>query len=117
MTLKWLGSRTLLLRATVTRTATPEDDSTVKQSENDAAVSTKDEATEHDKKHGNHNVYLTLGERHIGTFGRAFNFPVDVDHGGVTAKLAAGVLRLTVPKLPEGSKFEKKVSVQTAESH
>lgn len=117
MTLNWLGSRTLLLRATVTRAPTPEDDTAVKQSDKDATMSIKDETKDHDKKQGDQSVYLTLGERHLGTFGRAFNFPVDVDHDGVTAKLAAGVLRLTVPKLPEGSKFEKKVNVQTVESH
>lgn len=107
MTLKWLGSRTLLLRATVARAATPEDDIKLKHSQ-DASVSTKDEPTNHDNKHDNQKVYLTLGERRPGTFGRAFNFPVDVDvHDGVSAKLAAGVLRLTLTKLPEGAKFEK----------
>jgi HSP20 family molecular chaperone IbpA len=120
--LKWLGSRTLLLRATVTRAATPEDGVSTKQSQEDAPETTKSGTTEDTKKaekagaKPDEGVYLTLGERQIGTLGRAFNFPVDVDHDSVTAKLYAGVLRLTVPKVTGGSQVEKHVAVQTGEA-
>ena len=126
MTLKWLGSRTLLLKVTVTRAPTPEDGLPLKKTEEDTSGTAKDEAAHPDKKHEKQgekpadeaqSVYLTLGERRVGTYGRAFNFPVDVDHDATTAKLHAGLLRLTVPKLAADSKIDKKVSVQTGERH
>jgi Hsp20/alpha crystallin family len=98
----------------------------VKKTEEDTSGTAKDRAAQHDKKHGkegekpaeeSQSVYLTLGERRIGTYGRAFNFPVDVNHDATTAKLHAGLLRLTVPKLAADAKIDKKVSVQTREHH
>ena len=79
-------------------------------------MSTEDEATDHDNKRDNQSAFLTLGERRLGTFMSAFYFPVNVHHDGVAAKLAAGVLRVAVPKLFEGAKLGKVVSVQIAEA-
>ena len=119
VTLKWLGDRTLLLRAAVGRGTTPEDRDPPQQPDENKAEG-KGQAT-HDKKleqegtkasESAQSVYLTLGERRVGTVGRAFSFPVDVDHDKVTAHLHAGVLRLTVPKVPGGTKIDKHVTVQ-----
>jgi HSP20 family molecular chaperone IbpA len=123
--LKWIGPHTLLLRAVISPATTPEDGVSVEKSE-DNKSEVKGEITQSDEKNGQEDakasetaprVYLTLKERRFGTFGRAFNFPVNVDHDNVTAKLYAGVLRLTVPKVPEGSKIDRYVNVQAGESH
>lgn len=39
-----------------------------------------------------------VSERSIGTFQRSFNFPGDIDHEKVTAKLKDGILTVVVPK-------------------
>ena len=57
-------------------------------------------------------MYLTLGERRLGLYARAFNFPVDVDHEKTTAGLKAGVLRITVPKVEDAKKVDKTVNVE-----
>jgi HSP20 family molecular chaperone IbpA len=44
-------------------------------------------------------THVTLGERWHGKMVRAFNFPVDVRHEGLKAKLRAGVLRMEIPKV------------------
>ncbi len=46
--------------------------------------------------------HLTVHERQIGDLMRAFNFPVDVDRDNTHAKLDAGLLRVTVPKVMHG---------------
>jgi HSP20 family molecular chaperone IbpA len=46
--------------------------------------------------------HLTVDERQIGDMMRAFNFPVDVDRDNTHAKLDAGLLRVTVPKMMHG---------------
>lgn len=60
----------------------------------DDSPSTK-KPEDHEHKHPFH---LTVGERNIGHNSRAFHFPVDVEREKMTAKLAAGLLRLEVPK-------------------
>merc|ERR1712000_180687 len=46
--------------------------------------------------------HLTVHERQVGDLMRAFNFPVDVDRDNTHAKLDAGLLRVTVPKVMHG---------------
>ncbi|RMZ76910.1 hypothetical protein DV738_g4704, partial [Chaetothyriales sp. CBS 135597] len=115
--LRWIGSRSLLVKAVVKRKPTPED--VVEKPATDEAATggngagagagvedTKKAATNSEQK-----VFLTLGERRIGVYGRAFSFGVDVDHEKTTARLEAGILRLAVPKLHEDKRVDKTVTV------
>ena len=106
MALKWISSRTLLFKAVVERKGTPED------SEVEAKPDDGNEGQAKGSKTREQAVYLTLGERHIGLYGRALSFPVDVDHDKTTARLNAGVLRLAVPKVEAGKHVHKIVSVE-----
>jgi HSP20 family molecular chaperone IbpA len=122
ITLKWISTRTLLLRAVVRRTTTPEDEIEVKRNVGQTSATPTTEVTQNKMKDGKARsksneeiqpIYMTLGERRIGAYGRAFNFPVDVNHESTTAKLDAGVLRITVPKVETASRVDKKVTVET----
>ncbi|KAK6383508.1 hypothetical protein LTS17_002800 [Exophiala oligosperma] len=55
--------------------------------------------------------HLTVHERLIGDYMRAFNFPVDVDRDETHAKLDAGLLKIIVPKLVHGDALSRHVSV------
>ena len=123
MKLRWISSRTLLLKASLRRKGTAEDEVVLKEgyvqsANNDAAVAAqthevdnKDQvkSAEEQKEPA---VYLTLGERHLGLNVRAFNFPVDVDHEKTKANLKAGILRITVPKTDEVQKVDRTISVE-----
>lgn len=122
ITLRWIGSRTLLVKAAVERKGTPEDEVAPKEGSvgppqrDAAAAAQKPEADNKAQIKSSADektpaVYLTLGERHIGLYGRAFDFPVNVDREKTTAELKAGVLRITVPKAEDMYKFEATVSV------
>ncbi|KAK5203156.1 hypothetical protein LTR96_011003 [Exophiala xenobiotica] len=122
MKLRWIGSNTLLLEAVVGRQRTPEDevareDNSSQPTEEEAAMGTqaaevdnKDQIETWEKKEPA--VYLTLNERPLGLYARAFNFPVDVHHEKTTAKLNAGLLRITVPKMEEAKQVDKTVKVE-----
>ena len=124
MRLRWISSRTLLVKAVVERKPTPEDEVTPSEGyvgptkEEAAAVAQVPEIAGKDQVKSSEEkkepaVYLTLSERHLGLYARAFNFPVDVDHGKTRAGLKAGVLRITVPRVQEADKVDKTVSVET----
>merc|ERR1712000_423650 len=61
-----------------------------------------DEATKKAEAAAKKEPHLTVHERQIGDMMRAFNFPVDVDRDNTHAKLDAGLLRVTVPKVMHG---------------
>ncbi|RMD41335.1 hypothetical protein DV735_g3778, partial [Chaetothyriales sp. CBS 134920] len=109
--LRWIGARSLLVKALVKRKPTAEDEAEQPANEESVAAADgssggKKAAAKQDQK-----VFLTLSERRIGIYGRAFSFGVDVDHEKTTAKLEAGVLKLVVPKVQEDKKVDKTVTV------
>ncbi|KAF2403599.1 hypothetical protein EJ06DRAFT_527205 [Trichodelitschia bisporula] len=119
--LKWLNRRALLLKASVVRPEIPEEaaaaaaaaapggagETSITTPAAPAAEALKGgEAPVEEKKKeekeeakAEASVHLTLRERKIGTLERAFDFPVDVDHAGLIAKLQYGVLRIVLPKV------------------
>lgn len=56
-----------------------------------------------------------LTERTYGSFQRAFSFPSEVKHEEVKAKLANGVLTMTIPKVQKTAEPEKKSRTVTVE--
>ncbi len=117
--LKWVSSRTLLVQAVVERKGTPEDDVGPASEAGDGDGGAVKQEADIDKQQGKgseskkqQRVFLTLAERRIGLYGRALDFPVDVDHDATTAKLSAGILMLTVRKVEEEKKIDKTVSVE-----
>jgi HSP20 family protein len=55
-----------------------------------------------------------LSERHYGAFQRSLRLPVGVDADKITAQLAQGVLRVTLPKTPEARKTDRKIEIKVA---
>ncbi|RMZ89686.1 hypothetical protein DV736_g3076, partial [Chaetothyriales sp. CBS 134916] len=116
LTIRWIGSRTLLVKAFVNRKPTSEDE--VEKTRNGEPA--KEELAAGEGKKGvkvaapktEQKVFLTMSERRIGHYGRALGFGVDVDHDKSVAKLEAGILRLTVPKVEEDKKVDKTVKVE-----
>jgi len=123
--IRWSNSRTLLLEtglqrpevdeagtggAGTTSGTTATSDATVpaeNQSENGSRTDGKEDVKGKD-------IALTVHERRIGSFARAFNFPTKVSHEGLDARLHAGLLRLTVPKVEarEVKEEHKEVNVK-----
>ena len=129
ITLKWMSSRTLLLEARVKRPLTGEEEAggEGKGKATDSAPNPKvDEVRGDDggeltrilstneqeqaRENGREGksaeapkthpkVFLTVKERHMGMFARAFSFPTAVDHATLEAHLEYGLLRLKVPKV------------------
>jgi hypothetical protein len=60
-------------------------------------------------------VFLTVHERRIGLFARAFSFPTDVSHEKLEANLHAGLLRIKVPK--KASEVTKQEHKEVAVKH
>lgn len=112
MALRWVSARTLLLRAVIKRAPTPEDKLVTTDTEKAADEAPKEHNHEHAAEIG---PFMTVHERRVGTYGRAFNFPTDVDHEVTVAKLDAGVLRIAVRKSKEDKPIDKKVSVDMGE--
>ena len=63
-----------------------------------------------DEKDKNH----YMSERAYGSFQRSFALPPGVDRDNIAAELSKGVLTITLPKLPEAQKPQKKIEVKTA---
>ena len=102
MTLKWISARTLLLRAVIRRAPTGEE-----------KVDKEEQEKEKAEHAGETGPFMTVHERKVGVFGRAFNFPVDVEHeAGTVARLENGVLRIEVRKKKVEATVERKVDVQ-----
>jgi HSP20 family protein len=53
-------------------------------------------------------------ERAYGSFQRSFDLPNGVDREKITAHLANGVLKVTLPKTEEAQKLQKKIEVKAA---
>lgn len=100
--LTWMSARTLLVETKLVR---PNIDVS-ETGGSDAKTTTKDDEKPHDgdikkddKQATDHSVAITVHERRIGSFARAYSFPVKVDHGKLEASLHAGILRIRVAKL------------------
>jgi len=124
--LRWISSRTLLVQTTLERNGTPEDDAVPEDDTTDPAdtpqpattgasgIENKDQ-NKSTQKAKNPQVYLTVSERRLGQYARAFNFPVDVNHEKSTATLKSGVLRITVYKVEDGKKIDMAVNVESGD--
>lgn len=55
-----------------------------------------------------------LSERLYGAFQRSLRLPVGVDADKITAQLAQGVLRVTLPKTPEARETDRKIEIKVA---
>ncbi|QIG52605.1 Hsp20/alpha crystallin family protein [Nordella sp. HKS 07] len=53
-----------------------------------------------------------LNERSYGMFQRSFMLPVGIDAGKVEASFDKGVLKITLPKLPEATSKVRKIAVK-----
>lgn len=117
--LKWLSARTLLVETTTKRSvieADEEQHAEGTEKKDDGAPLTKTEKHEDAKEMNGdgksakkNNVALTVHERRVGLFARAFSFPTKVDHAKMEAKLHAGILSIVCTKLePDLVKEEHK---------
>ncbi|ETN39094.1 uncharacterized protein HMPREF1541_05316 [Cyphellophora europaea CBS 101466] len=119
MTLKWVSTRTLLLRALVKGedggVKTEEAEAEKKEEEEMVKKEGEEEKPENEangeeaKPKEDPGYFMTVHERKTGVYGRAFNFPVDVSHDGATAELEAGVLKILVPKILDRERVDKEV--------
>jgi HSP20 family molecular chaperone IbpA len=100
----WTNASRLMCKARLSRPVLPEE-----QQELDE-IATKDKTDDKkDTEATGHASHLTIGERTFGTFARAFDFPVEVDHETLDVVLQAGLLRIIVTKkiATEGFKPEQ----------
>lgn len=123
--LKWTGLNTLYLNANIKGQPTPEDNAeagiTQKSGSSPKLSSLK---SEDGKESDNHTakkdkpeklVHLVKHERHFGRQARAFTFPVPVQQDKLAAKLAYGILNITVPKVEvEKTAEHKHIDIQQA---
>ena len=109
--IRWLNPRTLMVETILERPAIVEEQAPAARAEAaTTATATKDTKTdsnaevngdttiEVEAEQRNSSPVLTLRERHIGLFARAFTFPTQVVHEHLEAKMHAGLLRIKVPK-------------------
>lgn len=66
----------------------------------------------HEREEKNKNYYLS--ERSFGSFERSFTLPDDVDEDKIAAAFSKGVLTVTLPKIAEAQKPQKKIEVKAA---
>lgn len=85
--LRWTGARSLFVDACVRPVPVPGEEEK-DSDENNKKNEEKDKPV----------VHFLKRERKTGEFARGFNFPVDVEQDKTVAKLAHGVLTITVPK-------------------
>ena len=78
---------------------------------NDSMLTIRGEKTE--EKHEEKADYL-LSERRYGAFHRTIPLPVGADAEHITAKLANGVLTITMPKTAAAKAAERKIEVKAA---
>lgn len=104
--LAWTGARSLFVDASVRRQPVPEEQEEEETKEEETAGQDKEEQKKRKKKKTTEKpVHFLRRERKTGEFARGFNFPVDVEQDKTVAKLAYGILTITVPKKvkdPEG---------------
>jgi HSP20 family molecular chaperone IbpA len=119
--LKWTGLNTLYLDATIKRQPTPEEKlepgtDAAAQAQESTLPTSPERKSEDNNNNNAHNkegsdghskkkkgkaekpVHLVKHERRVGRYARAFAFPVPVDQEKITAKLAYGILSITLPK-------------------
>ena len=108
----WISARTLLVKALIERPEVPGE--AKGKAVGGTETPTRGGASTPKLGKVGEDVYLTVGERHVGVYGRALGFQVDVNHDKTTASLRAGILTLVVPKLEEEKRLDKKVEVTTA---
>ncbi|KAK9778471.1 hypothetical protein SCAR479_04493 [Seiridium cardinale] len=123
--LKWTGLNTLYLNANIKRQPTPEDEpepgngNDIPNTTEPVASSSKSpepkpenaqETDGHSEKKGEKEkvVHLVKHERRFGRHARAFSFPVPVQQDQISAKLAYGILSITVPKVEAEKAAEHK---------
>lgn len=92
--LKWTGARSLFIDASIQRQPLPEEAIDLSEGSSSEA----DGHGKRDKKKEEKPVHFLKRERKTGEFARGFNFPVDVEQEETVAKLAYGILTITVPK-------------------
>ena len=105
--IRWVTSQTLLLETKIERPEIVEDEATdvaasaepPKESNDKPDIGEKDRATSN-AKGGNQgkDTALTVHERRLGSFARAFSFPTAVSHEKLEAHLQDGLLRIKVPR-------------------
>jgi HSP20 family protein len=103
LTVSWANRRTLLVNATITRSAVEEE--SAKETNGKGAASAEKESSKNV-------VHLLVQERQIGQYHRAFSLPVDIDHEALVAKLQFGVLRITLTKEKQEQVKEKAIEVE-----
>jgi len=104
ISIKWSNSRVVIIKGKIDRTPTTEETAA-----KDANVEAKEE---HPKDHP---VHFLTKERHTGTFMRAFEFAVDVDHDSLIAKLQGGLLEITIEKKPHAEFKNKEIKIEHAD--
>ncbi|KIW20008.1 hypothetical protein PV08_00583 [Exophiala spinifera] len=121
--LRWTSTRTLLVTSKITRPEIPESEMvydpdtegilepTPTEEEREERPVEGGEAKKEEETPAKLEPHLTVHERLIGDYMRAFNFPVDVDRDETHAKLDAGLLKVIVPKLTHGTAISRHVSV------
>ena len=102
VTVKWTSTSSLVVLGTVERPIWGKLKQEMKEQKPAApivATAEKDvDRTSHASESYPQDESLVVGERRLGPFRRHVNFPIEVESGGVTAKLEAGLLSLRVPK-------------------
>ncbi len=72
-------------------------------------IKAETKAEKEDKKKNYH-----LHERSYGMFQRSFSLPAGVDSGRIDARFDKGVLKISLPKLPEAQANIRKIAVKAA---
>lgn len=105
--IRWVNSQTLFLETKIERPKIDDEDDTHdgaaaepgKEGNKQPDVEKKDEVTSKAKDcHKGKDIALTVHERRLGAFARAFCFPTPVDHEKLEANLYAGLMRIKVPR-------------------
>jgi hypothetical protein len=112
LVLKWKNSRNLLMEASISR---PLIDESPKEKAVDKSTMNGADTQKIPSREGNFSeeqIHDLVRERGVGQFDRAFQFPVDVDHDTLVAKLQYGLLRITVVKKQTDGSREKRVEVE-----
>jgi HSP20 family molecular chaperone IbpA len=102
VTVKWTSTSSLVVVGTVERPTWGKQKQGMKEQQPAAPIVASPEKDVDRKSHASESYQedesLVVGERRLGPFRRYVNFPIEVESGGVTAKLEAGLLSLRVPK-------------------
>lgn len=102
VTVKWTSTSSFVVIGTVERPTWGKQKQGTKEQQPAAPVVASPEKDMNGNSHASgryqQDESLVVGERRLGAFRRYVNFPIEVESGGVTAKLEAGLLSLRVPK-------------------